>query len=207
VDRRYVIYGLTSQDCTTAHPGVTRDPCGEAKNKLLLGNEEKYILAAGLKGCIGINDYSYFFKSRAMTGLRIRILHHVIHSKCSWKLQRNKAKIKHSKQQKLESIPGYGLKSVKMLDTKKKNFLGVRDTSSTRCLLEKNKVTDYRINSVHSLEIIDSKEGAIMKGVFTLIPRVKGIRLTCKKRNTFEAFESLRKYGRVNNHGPTTELP
>jgi hypothetical protein len=55
VDVRAVIYGLTSLDCTTAHPGVTKDTCGEMKNKLLL--------AAGSKGCIGINDYSYFLKS------------------------------------------------------------------------------------------------------------------------------------------------
>jgi hypothetical protein len=53
VDVRDVIYGLTSPDCTTAHPGVTKDTCGEMNNKLLL--------AAGLKGCIGINDYYYFF--------------------------------------------------------------------------------------------------------------------------------------------------
>jgi hypothetical protein len=112
VDRRDVIYGLTSPDCTTAHPGVTKDTCGEAKNELLL--------AVGLKGCIGINDYSYFFKSRTMTGLRTRILHHVMHSKCSGKLETNKTKRKHSKQQKLERIPRYELKSVKMIDTKHK---------------------------------------------------------------------------------------
>jgi hypothetical protein len=178
VDMRDIIYGLTSQDCTTTHPGVTKDTCGEAKNKLLLGNEEKWkvvvtrpavdrrdviycltspdcttahpgvtkdscgeaknkiLLSAGLKGCIGINDYSYFLKSRTMTGLRTRILHHVMHSKCSGKLETNKAKRKHSKQQKLERIPRYGLKSVKMIDTNNnKNFVGVHDTSSIRCLL------------------------------------------------------------------------
>jgi hypothetical protein len=70
--------------------------------------------------------------------------------------------------------------------------VGLHDTSNIRCFLEKNKVTDYIIDSVHSLEIIDSKEGAIMDGVFTLIPRVKRIHLTSMKRNTFEAFESLR---------------
>jgi hypothetical protein len=42
VDVRDVIYGLTIPYCTTAHPGVTKDTCGEAKNKLLLGNEEKW---------------------------------------------------------------------------------------------------------------------------------------------------------------------
>jgi hypothetical protein len=115
VDRRDVIYGLTSQDCTTAYPGVTKDTCGEAKNKILL--------AAGLKGCIGINDYSYFFKSSTMTGLQTRILHYVMHSKCTGKLETNKAKRKHSKQQKLECIPRCGLKSVKMIDTNKKNTL------------------------------------------------------------------------------------
>lgn len=255
VDRRDVIYGLTSPDCTSAHTGVTENTCGEATNKLLLGNEEKWkvvlprhavdrrdvidgvtspdcttappgvtmdtcgetknkhLLAAGLKGTIGINDYSYFFKSRTMTGLRTRILHHVMHSKCSGKLETNKAKRKHSKQQKLELIQKYEPKTVKMIDTKKKNyFVGLHDTSNIRRLLEKNKVTDYRIDSVHSLEIIDSKEGAIMDGVFTLIPRVKGIHLTSTKRNTFEAFESLRQSGRVNNsrgndRTPMTESP
>jgi hypothetical protein len=139
--------------------------------------------------------------------LRTRILHHVMHSKCSGKLQRNKAKRKHSKQQKLERIPRYELKSVKKIDTKKTNFGGVHDTSNIRRLLEKNKVTDYIIDSVHSLEIIDSKEGATMEGVFTLIPRVKGILLTCKKRNTFEAFESLRQSGRVNNSRGNARTP
>jgi hypothetical protein len=129
VDVRKVINCLTSPDCTTAHPGVTKDTCGEMKRTH--GNEEKWkllvptipreknklLLAAGLKGCIGINNYYYFFKSRTMTGLRTRILHHVVHSKCSGKPQRNKAKIKHSKQQKLESIPRYELKSVKKMDT------------------------------------------------------------------------------------------
>jgi hypothetical protein len=55
MDRRDIIYGLTSPDCTTAHPGVTKDTCGEVKNKLLL--------AAGLKGCIGINNYYFFLKA------------------------------------------------------------------------------------------------------------------------------------------------
>jgi hypothetical protein len=115
VDRRDIIYGLTSPDCTTAHPGVTKDTCGGAKNKILL--------AAGFEGCIGINDYSYFFKSRTMTGLRTRILNHVMHSKCSGKLETNKAKRKDSNQQKLERIPRYGLKSVKMIDTNQKKTL------------------------------------------------------------------------------------
>jgi hypothetical protein len=158
VDRRDVIYGLTTPDCTSAHTGVTKNTCGEATNKLLLGNEEKWkfvlprhavyrrdviygvtspdcttvqpgvtmdtrgeaknkhLLAAGLKGTIGINNYSYFFKSRTMTGLRTRILHHVMHSKCSGKLETNKEKRKHSKQQKLERIPRYETKTVKMID-------------------------------------------------------------------------------------------
>jgi hypothetical protein len=42
VDRRDVIYGLTIPDCTSTHTGVTKNTCGEAKNKLLLGNEEKW---------------------------------------------------------------------------------------------------------------------------------------------------------------------
>jgi hypothetical protein len=71
VDVRDIIYGLTRPDCTTAHPGVTKDTCGEMKRTH--GNEEKWkslvpttprennklLLAAGLKGCIRINDYSW----------------------------------------------------------------------------------------------------------------------------------------------------
>jgi hypothetical protein len=41
VDRRDVVNGLTSPYCTSAHTGVTKDTRGEAKNKLILGNEEK----------------------------------------------------------------------------------------------------------------------------------------------------------------------
>jgi hypothetical protein len=90
--------------------------------------------------------------------------------------------------------------------------VGLHDTSNIRRLLERNKVADYRIDSAHSLEIIGSKEGAIMDGVFALIPRVKGIHLTSTKRNTFEAFESLPQSGRVNNsrgndRTPMTESP
>jgi hypothetical protein len=111
-----------------------------------------------------------------MTELWTHILHHDVHSKCSGKLQRNKAKIKHSKQQKLESIPRYELKSVKKMDSNhKKNFVGAHDTSNIRCLLENNKVTDYIIESVHSSEIIALEEEAIMEGIFALISRVKGI--------------------------------
>jgi hypothetical protein len=40
VDVRNVIYGLTSPDCTTAHPGVTKDTYGEMKRTQ--GNEEKW---------------------------------------------------------------------------------------------------------------------------------------------------------------------
>jgi hypothetical protein len=36
---------------------------------------------------------------------------------------------------------------------------------------------------------------------------VKGIHLTCKKRNTFEAFESLRQSGRVNNSRENDRTP
>jgi hypothetical protein len=85
--------------------------------------------------------------------------------------------------------------------------VGVHDTSNIMCILEKNKVTDYRVDSSHSLEIIDSKEGDIMEGVFALITKVKGIHLTCKKRNTFEAFESLRQSGRVNNSRGNARTP
>jgi hypothetical protein len=75
MDVRDVIYGLTSPDCTSAHPGAMKDTCGEMKRTH--GNEDKWkslvptiprekkklLLSAGLKGCIGINDYSYFFKA------------------------------------------------------------------------------------------------------------------------------------------------
>jgi hypothetical protein len=62
------------------------------------------------------------------------------------------------------------------------------------------------------LEIIDLKVGTILEGVFTLVPRTKGICLTCKKRNNYEAFESLRRSGRVKNsrgnaRTPTPESP
>jgi hypothetical protein len=46
-------------------------------------------LTAGLKVSIEIGDYSYFFKSWTMTGLRTRILHHVMHSKLSEKELKN----------------------------------------------------------------------------------------------------------------------
>jgi hypothetical protein len=39
----------------------------------------------------------------------------------------------------------------------------------------------------------------MMEGIFTLLPRDKGIRLTSKKRDVFEAFESVRRSGRVND--------
>jgi hypothetical protein len=48
--------------------------------------------------------------------------------------------------------------------------------------LEEKNTAGFRVIFVHSLEIIDSQTGAIMEGVFTLVPREKGIRLTRKKR-------------------------
>jgi hypothetical protein len=78
-----------------------------------------------------------------------------------------------------------------MDQTQKTYFAGVHETSNIRCILEKNNTAHFRIISVHSLEIIDSQIGAMREGVFTLVPREKGIRLTGKKRDTFEAFESL----------------
>jgi hypothetical protein len=73
VDVRKLINCLISPDCTTTHPEVTKDTCGEMKRTH--GNEEKWkslvptipreknklLLSAGLKGCIVINDNSYFF--------------------------------------------------------------------------------------------------------------------------------------------------
>jgi hypothetical protein len=46
-----------------------------------------------------------------------------------------------------------------------------------------------------------------VEGVFTLVPREKGIRLTCKKRDTSEAFESLRRSGRVKNSRVNARTP
>jgi hypothetical protein len=138
----------------------------------------KLLLDAGLKGSINIDDYDYCFKSRTMPGLRARILHHVMHSKSSEEILKNKAKRKHTKQQKLNCIPIFELKTVeKMNTTQNKNFTGVHDTSNIRCILEKNNITGYRINSAHSLEIIYSQVGAIIDDVLTLVPRDKGISL------------------------------
>jgi hypothetical protein len=92
---RDVIYVLTSSDCTTAHPGVTKGgqrglPTSGEKEKVVksIPKVDKLLLAAGSKLSIEIDDYSYFFKSRTMTGLRTRILHHVMNSKSSGKIQR-----------------------------------------------------------------------------------------------------------------------
>jgi hypothetical protein len=72
--------------------------------------------------------------------LRTRILHHVMHSKCSDKIQKNKAKRKHSKQQKLNCIPRFESKLEKKMDTTHKNyFVGVHDTSNIRCIPEKKQ--------------------------------------------------------------------
>jgi hypothetical protein len=91
-DVRDVIYGLTSSDCTSTHPGVTKgdqdgplDSGAKVKVVKYIPKVAKLLLAAGLKVSIEIGDYSYFFKSRTMTGLRTRILHHVMHSKSSGK--------------------------------------------------------------------------------------------------------------------------
>jgi hypothetical protein len=162
-DVRDVIYGLTSPDCTTAHPGAMKGDCGGLQDS---GDQDKctsvvatpsvevnkLLLAAGLKGSIRINDDSYCFKIRTMTGLRTRILHHILHSKGSDKTLKNKAKRKHSKEQKLNCIPTFESNTVKKMDTTQKNyFAGVRDTSNLIRLLDKNNVTEYRINLVHIL--------------------------------------------------------
>jgi hypothetical protein len=95
-----------------------------------------------------------------------------------------------------------------MDQTQKTNFAGVHDTSNLRFILEKNNAAaGYRIDSVHILEIIDSQVGGMMESVFTLVPREKGICLTSKKRDTFEAFESLRRSGRVNNSRGNARTP
>jgi hypothetical protein len=77
-----------------------------------------------------------------------------------------------------------------MDQTQKIYFAGVHDTSNIKYILKKNSAVGYRINSVNSLEIIDSQVGAMMEDVFTLVTREKVIRLT-RKRDMFEAFESL----------------
>jgi hypothetical protein len=75
-----------------------------------------------------------------------------------------------------------------------------------RCILKKN-TAGFKVISVHNLEIIDSQKGAIVEGAFALVPRDKGIRLTSKKSDTFEAFESLRQSGRVNNSCVNSRTP
>jgi hypothetical protein len=130
-DVRDVIYGLTSPDCTTAHPGAMKGDHGGLQDS---GDQDKFpsvvamppmevnkiLLAAGLKGSIIIDDYSYCFKSRTRMGLRTRILHHIFHSKGSDKTLKNKAKIKHSKEQKLNCIPTFESNTVKKMDTTQK---------------------------------------------------------------------------------------
>jgi hypothetical protein len=158
MDVRDVTYGITSPDCETVHPGYMKRDIGGLQDS---GDQDKcpsvvatppvevkkLLLAAGLKGSIRIDDYSYCFKSRTMTGLRTRILHHILHSKGSDKTLKNKVKRKHSKQQKLNCMPTFELNTVKKMDTTQKNyFAGVHDTSNLRCILDKNNVTGYRIN-------------------------------------------------------------
>jgi hypothetical protein len=82
------------------------------------------LLAAGLKGSIRIDDYSYCFKSRTMMGLRTRILHDILHSKGSDKTLKKKAKRKHSKEQKLNCIPTFESNTVKKMDTTQKLLRG-----------------------------------------------------------------------------------
>jgi hypothetical protein len=129
-----MIYGLTRPDCTTAHPGAMKGDRGGIQDS---GDQDKcpsvvatppvevnkLLLAEGLKGSIIIDDYSYCFKSRTMTGLRTRILHHVLHSKGSDKTLKNKAKRKHSKEQKLNCIPTFESNTVKKMDRTQKNTL------------------------------------------------------------------------------------
>jgi hypothetical protein len=69
VDVRDVIYGLTSSDCTSAHPGVTKGgqgrlPDSGEKVKVVksIPKLDKLLLAAGLKVTFEIYDYSYFFQ-------------------------------------------------------------------------------------------------------------------------------------------------
>jgi hypothetical protein len=103
VDVQNVIYGLTESDFTTVNPRVTKGgqgglPDSGQKVKVVksIPKVDKLLLAAGLKVIINIDDYSYFFKSWTMAGLRKRILHHVMHSKYSGKILKNKAKRKFS---------------------------------------------------------------------------------------------------------------
>jgi hypothetical protein len=124
---RYIIYGLTSSDCTSVHPGVTKGDQGglgdsgeKVKVVKSIPKVNTLLLAAGLKVSIEIDDYSYFFRSRTMTGLRIRILNHVTHSKSSEKILRNTVKRKFSKKKKLNFIPKLESKAVETMDQTKK---------------------------------------------------------------------------------------
>jgi hypothetical protein len=103
-----VIYGLTSSDCTSAYPGVTKgdqdvplDSGEKVKVVESIPKVHKLLLAAGLKVSIEIGEYSYFFKIRKITGLRTCILHHVMHSKSSEKVLKNTVKIMSSKKKTL----------------------------------------------------------------------------------------------------------
>jgi hypothetical protein len=179
MDVRDVIYGLTSSDCTSVHPGVTKGsqgglPGSGEKVEVVesIPKVDKLLLTAGLKINIEINDYSYFFKSWTMTGIRTRILHHVMHSKYSGKILKNTVKRKFLKEKKLNCIPKFESKTVETMDqTQKTYFAGVHDTSNIRCILETNNAAGYRINYVHSLEIFDSQVGGMMEGVFSLATR------------------------------------
>jgi hypothetical protein len=112
------------------------------------------------------------------------------------------------KEKKLNSIPKFVSKTLETMDQKQKiYFSGVHETSNIRCILKKTNTASFRIISVHSLEIIDSQIGDMMEAFFTLVPREKGIRLTSKKRDTSEAFESLRQSGRVNNSRGNSRTP
>jgi hypothetical protein len=108
-----------------------------------------------------------------------------------------------SREKMLNPFPKYVPKKREAIEPKQETyFTGVHDTSNIRHILKDNNTTSFRAISVHSLEIIDSQNGAIMDGVFTLVHIEKGIHLTSKKRDTFGAFESLRKIWRfINSRG------
>jgi hypothetical protein len=115
------------------HHGGLPDSGEKVKVVKYIPNVDKLLLAAGLKFSIEIDDYSYFFKSWTITGLRTRILHHVMHSLSSKKVLKNTVKRKFSKKKKLYPKIRIGNSGNNGSNTKK-YFAGFHDTSNIRCI-------------------------------------------------------------------------
>jgi hypothetical protein len=131
-----------------------------------------------------------------------------MHSESSQKIPRTTVKRICFEDKETKLYPKMFTKIRESIDrTQKTYFTGVHDTLNIRRILDENNTTRFRAISVYSLEIIDSQIGAIMEGVFTLVPREKGIRVTSKKRDNFGAFESLRQNGRFNNSRGNSRMP